>query len=53
MLSSRTEKLSGGEEIPVSKSLYERLGGAEGLSAIVQDTLDNHLANPLVKMRFE
>ncbi len=37
----------------MSKSLYERLGGADGLSAIVTDTLDIHLANPLVKNRFE
>lgn len=37
----------------MSKSLYERLGGAQGLSAIVKDTLDNHLANPVVKTRFE
>jgi hemoglobin len=37
----------------VTSSLYERLGGAIGLSAIVKDTLDNHLNNPLVKTRYQ
>ena len=34
-------------------TLYQRLGGAEGLSAIVDDVLKNHLNNPIVAVRFE
>jgi hemoglobin len=33
-------------------SLYERLGGARGIAAIVDDILALHLANPLIKARF-
>lgn len=34
-------------------TLYERLGGATGLSKIVRDVLDNHLKNPVVRPRFQ
>lgn len=34
-------------------TLYERLGGEDGISALVDDVLDAHLNNPLVKTRFE
>lgn len=34
-------------------SLYERLGGVEGVGRIVRDVITNHLANPLIKSRFE
>lgn len=34
-------------------SLYERLGRREGITRITQDILKNHLANPIVKIRFE
>lgn len=34
-------------------TLYQRLGGAEGISKIVDDVLDNHLANPHIKARYE
>jgi len=34
-------------------SLYERLGRFEGISRIVDDVMDAHLANPLVRTRFE
>lgn len=34
-------------------SLYERLGGANGIHAMVDDAITAHLANPLVKARFE
>jgi hemoglobin len=33
-------------------SLYDRLGGYNGISAIVTDTVDRHLVNPLIKARF-
>jgi len=36
----------------VSKSLYERLGGAAGISALVDDIVEAHMANPLIKARF-
>jgi hemoglobin len=34
------------------RSLYERLGGAHGISAIVDDVIALHLSNPLIKTRF-
>jgi len=37
----------------MSKSLYERLGGAQGISRIVDDFVAAHLANPLVQARFQ
>jgi hemoglobin len=37
----------------VSKSLYERLGGGERISAIINDAIDLHLKNPLIAPRFQ
>jgi len=37
----------------MSKSLYERLGGAEGITRLVEDAVDAHLNNTIVKTRFE
>jgi hemoglobin len=34
-------------------TLYERLGCAEGISKLVDDVMAAHLANPVVKSRFE
>jgi len=34
-------------------SLYNRLGGAEGIARIVDDTMTAHLKNPIIKTRFE
>ena len=36
----------------MSTSLYERLGGATGISALVDDIVEAHMANPLIKARF-
>ena len=36
----------------MSKSLFERLGGNEGITAIANDVIDNHLANKTVATRF-
>ncbi|MHA6249566.1 group I truncated hemoglobin [Pontibacter sp. CAU 1760] len=33
-------------------SLYERLGKKEGISAIVDDVVEAHMNNPIVKARF-
>lgn len=33
-------------------TLYERLGGAEGIAKIVDDVVEAHLNNPTVKARF-
>jgi hemoglobin len=33
-------------------SLYERLGGAPGIAATVEDVWANHTSNPLVKARY-
>lgn len=41
------------EENIMADSLYERLGGSEGITQIASDALDNHLANPRVKARYE
>ena len=37
----------------MADSLYERLGGSEGITQIASDALDNHLANPRIKARYE
>lgn len=36
----------------MTQSLYQRLGGAEGITAIVDDAVDRHAANPLLAPRF-
>jgi hemoglobin len=37
----------------MSESLYDRLGGAAGISALVEDIVMAHLANPTVRPRFQ
>ena len=37
----------------MNTTLYERLGGAPGIAALVDDVIAAHLANPVVKTRFE
>ena len=37
----------------MARTLYERLGGADGIARLVDDAVDAHLENPLVKTRFE
>jgi len=34
------------------RSLYERLGGVEGISSIVDDIIDAHMTNPGIKARY-
>ncbi len=34
-------------------SLYDRLGGAQGISRIVDDAIDAHLNNPVIGARFQ
>jgi hemoglobin len=36
----------------MSGSLFERLGGNEGITAIANDVIDNHVANEAVSNRF-
>lgn len=36
----------------MSESLYERLGGTEGVTRIANDLVDNHLANEAIATRF-
>ncbi|MFI1745302.1 group I truncated hemoglobin [Thalassobellus sediminis] len=36
----------------MSKTLFERLGGRNGISLIVDDTVENHMNNPAVNARF-
>ena len=40
------------ETTPVELSLYDRLGGAEGISSIVDDIIAKHLQNPVVSPQF-
>jgi hemoglobin len=37
----------------MTATLYERLGGAQGIAGLVDDVIDAHLVNPVVKTRFE
>lgn len=37
----------------MSQSLYERLGGSEGITSIANDVVDLHLKNPAIATRFE
>lgn len=37
----------------MSATIYDRLGGAEGIANIVDDVMAAHLENPAVKTRFE
>lgn len=34
-------------------TLYERLGAADGIAALVDDIVDAHLANPVIKARYQ
>ena len=36
----------------MGESLYERLGGTEGITSIASDVVDNHLSNPIIATRF-
>jgi len=36
----------------MSQSLYERLGGSEGITRIANDVVDNHLVNQSIAPRF-
>lgn len=36
----------------MSASLYERLGGTEGITRIASDVVDNHMSNALINTRF-
>lgn len=36
----------------MSASLFQRLGGSDGIAAIVEDAVDRHAANPLLAPRF-
>ena len=37
----------------MSTTLYQRLGGADGIARLVDDVIAAHLANPLVRPRYE
>ena len=36
----------------MENSLYERLGGAKGIAALVDDIVEAHMANPVISARF-
>lgn len=35
------------------KTLYERLGGADGVAKLARDIFTNHANNPLIKQRYQ
>jgi len=37
----------------MAASLFDRLGGEEGIRRLVTDIVDNHYRNPLIRTRFE
>lgn len=37
----------------MGQSLFERLGGTDGITRIVDDVMAAHLRNPVVKVRYE
>jgi len=37
----------------MAQSLYERLGEADGISALVDDIVEAHMENPIVQARFQ
>ena len=37
----------------MTTTLYQRLGGADGMARLVDDVVAAHLANPLIKTRYE
>lgn len=37
----------------MTTTLYDRLGGASGVARLVDDIMTAHLANPVIKTRFE
>ena len=37
----------------MTTTLFQRLGGAEGMARLVDDAVAAHLANPLIKTRYE
>ena len=37
----------------MENTLYDRLGGAEGIEKLANDIAENHLVNPLIETRFE
>ena len=37
----------------MNTTLYQRLGGATGIAALVDDVMAAHLTNPIVKTRFQ
>ena len=37
----------------MATSLYQRLGGADGIARLVDDVIAAHLINPVVRTRFE
>jgi hemoglobin len=37
----------------MAATLFERLGGKDGIQRLVTDIVDNHYRNPLIRTRFE
>jgi hemoglobin len=52
VLVRRTGLAAGLEENSMTVSLYERLGGAEGIERLVDGIVQAHVENPVIKARF-
>ena len=40
------------EILEIQQTLYQRLGGAKGIASLVDDILEAHMRNPVIKARF-
>ena len=40
------------EKAAIQQTLYQRLGGAEGIASLVDDVVEAHLKNPVIRARF-
>jgi hemoglobin len=52
-LLTMTIMLSAQTAPPETKTLFERLGGTPGITAIVDDVIEAHMNNPAINARFK
>ena len=47
-----TKMISAETKTVETKTLFDRLGGTDGITAIVDDVIDAHMNNPAISSRF-